>query len=454
MMLLKTKINIGLFCYFTALLLIPSYPTPYSFFVDTVGSVFSLISIKFIFTFYYATVPEMNRTCIQGLSRLMLVCLSLGIIRRYFISLMVNVFHDFTQTFITDYPYLSCSLINTRAINGPFLLALNMLLLSRLGLLLFTMRFQSLNHERIVQACTVITFGIPLVDLILSTTLSHFSYCNTIMMSRFIKVHNFNVTIGTSYKDQLFGKYVPKIEFAALVAEITFQVVTYYKEHKVNLVNTERNHLEDIQTVLESCGEGTVKWVPSISRQVTSLARLPPPLYPGTQATTNGRRSSYPMEVRKIKICKRSSFVSVNEVYPQRVFETSIKRLRLNCWTKTSLPLERNEPQQISRIRNETMPIQKQRSSTITLVLLCLAYIGVTYLTTFVNPYTLIIEPFANYVLTFYLRFILYCLPIYWICRSEYITAYAFSKSKLVIVRILSFSFWPTSIQNLSNFLN
>ena len=119
-----------------------------------------------------------------------------------------------------------------------------------------------------------------------------------------------------------------------------------------------------------------------------------------------------------------------------------------------SLPLKRNVPQQISRIRNETMSIQKQRSSTITLVLLGIAYIGVTYLTTFVNQYTLVIEPFVNYAWTLYLRFIMYCLPIYWISRSEYITAYAVSKSKLVIVKIVSLSCLPTYIQNLSNFVD
>ena len=142
----------------------------------------SLTSITFICMFYFATVPAMHRTCIQGLSRLMLVCLSLVILRNYVLSLMVNVFHDFSQTFILEYPHLSCCLVNPRVTMAPLYLSLLMLMMSRLGLLLFTMRFQSMNHKIIVWFCILLTFGIPLIDLILSTTLTNLSYCNINVM--------------------------------------------------------------------------------------------------------------------------------------------------------------------------------------------------------------------------------------------------------------------------------
>ena len=181
---LKTKINIGVVIYCFVILLVPFYPTPYTFFIDTMGSMVSLSSITFICMFYSATVPAMHRTCIQGLSQLMLVCLSLVILRNYLISLMVNVLHDFTQTFILEHPHLSCCLANPRVAMTPFYVSLLLLMLSRLGLLLFTMRFQSMNHEILLWFCIAFVFGIPLIDLTLSSTLTNYSYCNINVMER------------------------------------------------------------------------------------------------------------------------------------------------------------------------------------------------------------------------------------------------------------------------------
>ena len=118
-------------CNFAAILIILSFPTPYTFFIDTVGTAVSLTAISFIFTFYVASVPDLHRNCIQGLSRLLMVCLSLVIIRSYLISLMVNVFKEVTQSFITNYPEISCCLVNDKVTLGPLVLSLLMLLISR-----------------------------------------------------------------------------------------------------------------------------------------------------------------------------------------------------------------------------------------------------------------------------------------------------------------------------------
>ena len=206
-MMLTTKIRIALLCYFTAILLVPFYPHPYTFFIDTVGSVVSLVAITFFFTFYSVSILEMQRSCIQGLSQLMLVCLSLLIIYNYLKSLMTNVLHDFTQSFLLDYPYLSCCLINTRLTRAPLLLSYLMLLVSRLALLLATMRFQSMNHKRIVQVGIALTVGIPLTDLLISSGVSYFSYCNLRIMNRFVKKNKFTVKtdqIKNSYSDPMF----------------------------------------------------------------------------------------------------------------------------------------------------------------------------------------------------------------------------------------------------------
>ena len=187
----RTKINIGLFCYFSAMMIVPSEPSPYIFFIDTIGTIVSLTSVSFIVTFYFATVPAIQRTCIQGLSRLMLVCFGLLIIREYIVSFLVNLLHDSTQTFLLDYPRLSCSFFNPRITAVPLLLSLFMLEASRLALLLFPMRFQILNHGRIVKLCIAMTVELTLLDLLLSSSLEAFPYYDTIRIRRFSRRNKF-----------------------------------------------------------------------------------------------------------------------------------------------------------------------------------------------------------------------------------------------------------------------
>ena len=326
-MLLKTKINIGLLFYFVVVVIIPSFPTLYTFFLDTVGTGVSLTSISIIYTFYFASVPPMHRTCIQGLSRLLLVCLSLVIIRSYLLSLMANVLHDLTQAFITEYPIVSCCLINSRVTYVPFLLSLLMLMVSRLGLLLCTMRFMSLHHEIIVKTCIAVTFGLPLMDLILSSTIGNFTCCNDFTMNTFARRNKFIVTIDIQGKTEFFFKPVPILTFTNLVFEMVFQAVIYYREAKMKKVNIFpiSNQLLNptvtsirpplnpaTKTTFSTTGRRRISAPISSATTATSniyyiSGQLVAPLNPTMPSTSRARRSSYPNQVTEKASFRRFS---------------------------------------------------------------------------------------------------------------------------------------------------
>ena len=306
----ETKIKTVILCYFSAVLVIPLNPGPYTFFIDTVGSAVSLTAIAFIFMFYFA-VPPVHRTCIHGLSELLLGCLGFVVSRAYFVSLMVNVFHDLTQSFLIEYPVLSCTLFSGRITFVPILLALLTLVMSRLRLLLFTMRFQSLNHKRIVQVCIGLTVGLTLVDLMLSFIVSSFTYCDTI--NRFARRNNFH--LGPNLSDEnigISGSPVAVISFLILVIEMTYQVISWYRKHKVNKVN-----------VLPKPNQTQMPLTISSNPILGMTRRAIPSSNLVTQHASRTRRLSYPMQVTKKIGFRRLSFNSHSDNQAFRRLERS-----------------------------------------------------------------------------------------------------------------------------------
>ena len=484
-MIPKISIHVVRLIYYLVMLIVPFYHTPYTFFIDTIGSMVSLTSITFIYMFYFATVPEMLRTCIQGLSRLLLVCLSLVILRHYVLSLMVHVFHDFTQNFILEYPYLSCCLVNSRVTLAPFHLSHLMLILSRLGLMLFTMQFQSMNHEIVVWSCIALTVGIPLIDLILSSTLTNFSYCNINIMKRFIIKNNFKGNTDIPHQNQLLGVFIPVLAFTALFAEITFQLVTYYKEHKCNKVNNGAaiRCAPPLNRETQATGsvntEDIVRSGPAINEEMLAISsscveteqnfRLALPSNPGTEATSRSRRLSYPMTNSVKANFHRFSIVGTSTCARGRKLETPFPSLQENCWLRTSpsnVPLpkpliqsEGPKPSQTFRsVGNQVPPPKKKLANIVTFILLLIAFI--CYLIAF-SYYRLSKNSqkeniweysFISMYITLF-RVVQYCLPIHWISDSEEISAFALTKSKIFVVKLVSFSFWPISVQNLASLL-
>ena len=367
----------------------------------------------------------MYRTCIQGLTQQVVVCISLLIIREYFISLLVNVLHDFTQAFILGHPYLSCSLFNSRITVVPFLLSYLMLVLSRMGLLLFTMRFQTLNHELIVHICTAMTVGITLLDLVLSSTLSTIPYCNT--MRRFSRRNHFNVNEIIPTTDPTVG-LIAFLIISILATETTYQVIFNYREYKSNKVSP-----GPVQVLKPRC---------TIRPQTSRSNNLPPPLSLVTVDTSLARRSSYPNEGPQRTQLHRKSLDSHWAISGQNGRERLSLRLIVNGWMEesTGTAAETRNPTQEAGVNvSNHSPIHENTVEEGQVQTLALAQKRTKFhsLTLLVFPCAFLflimrslqtpehLSMFQIYVLdpsfTVFVRVSLYFIPLYWVLElTEY----------------------------------
>ena len=443
-MQLKTKAQLLLICYFSAMVLVPVKPSPYTFFIDTVGSVVSLTSIGFIFFFYFASVPSWQRTCIQGLSQLLLVWLAVVVIRAYFASLMVNILHDTTQQLLMEYPTLSCILFSGRITFVPSLVSLLLLEISRLGLLLFTIRFQSMNHDLIVYACVAFTVGASLLDLLLSFIFEFANYC--INISKFAKEYNFQLRKNARDENNFFKSPLPVISFSILATEIAYQVIVNYRKFKENEVNILPKQVQ----------ESTA----TTSVQSNEVIRLAPSLNPANRITPRKRHSSFSLQIREKTNFRKLSLDSLTANYNVKKNESPFKGLKLNSWTGRSLTktsATRNTAQHVAiNVDNSVQrPVRKSKCTTFTLILISIQSIFVIW--SIINNYDpqvdSIFVKFVGVAYTYGLRFIKYCLGLYWIYESEKLSEFTLTKSKQFLARLLSFHVWPMSIQNLANML-
>ena len=437
-MLLRTKFQIIVLCYISAMVIVPSYPTPYIFFIDTVGTIISFTSIYFVFTFYTASVTAMNRTCIQGLSQLMLICFGLLLTRAFFVSLMVNVFHELTQTLITEYPNLSCHLFNDRSTGMPLFCSILMLVVSRLGLLLFPMRFQSLNHERIVQVCIALTVGLTLTDLFLSFTSSYFHYC--INIDGFLRKNKFYMH-PENLKESSFLAPVRILSFLTLFTEATNQFISTYRQFKVNKVNVVSNPIT-VPTPAPMRGTGNI----FILQPSYNLANHP---------TTSTRRSSYPVQITVKTNFRRFSLKSSRTNATVKEYERPSQNVQINTGgsLKSGSTATRVRSQQGPRVvENQVQPQSKRAYSSFTLVMILIHSIFITW-ASFQNSeehkyFIFHMIDIAHIVLV---RFFKYCILMYLIYQSEQISAFTLAKSKNIIVRLLSFECLPIAVQNMAD---
>ena len=433
-------------CYFSAVLTIPLDPGPYTFFIDTIGSAVSLTSIGFILKFYFA-VPPLHRTCIHGLSGLLLVCLVLVVIRAYFVSLMVNLFHDPTQRFVDEYPVLSCTLFSGRITYVPALFALLTLVLSRLGLLLFTMSFQSLNHERIVQVCAGLTLGIAIMDLTLSSTTSYFNYCSN--MKRFARRNKLNLSSKVPNANNMFGSPMPVISFFILAVESTYQVISNYRVYKKNKVNV----LPTISLLPK----------PKAILRLTTLGiiRPAPSSNPNSHQTSRTRRQSYPMQGTRLANFRRLSYDGSCANFTGGKVQRPNKSLQVNGWTGQPPNLGSSggcrEPQQRPQISgNQVQPEGRTRCKTFTLTMTFIqcVFMILTIMQNHDETCDSLSRKVFDVTFNAFIRFVKYCMPVYWIYQSEIILDFTLVKSKYLIVRFLSLRFWPMSVQNFANMLH
>ena len=452
-MQVETKIQVIILCYISAMIIVPSDPSTYTFFIDTVGSVVSLTSIAFIISFYSTSVPPWHRTCIQGLSQLLMVCLGIVVIRAFVVSLMVNVLHDLTQRLLFEYPKLSCIMFSGRNTYVPTILSILMIEASRLGLLLFTMRFQSLNHERIVQVCVVLTVGITITDILLSSTLRYFNYCQN--MRNFARISKFDLAPDVVPEENtLFGSPIPVISFTILAIEIVYQAIHNYGEFKTNKVNIlPKANLEQKPS--------------SLSRAVGTLG-LAPPINLIAEESTRTRHLSFHLEVRKKAKFRRFSLDSLSGDYNIRNLTSPIPSLQVNRWTGRSIQNEtsgvRNTPRHSAinvdtsaiNVGSQKKPQRKAKCSSFTLVMLFIqsSFVVWTIMQNYKKQHqSSLIGNFFDVLVPTFFRFIKYCIGVYWIHESEKMSEFTIVKSKNIIKRFLSLSFLPMSVKDLANTL-
>ena len=444
-MQLRTKAQIFLICYMSATVLVPVNPSPYTFFIDTVGSLVSLASLGFIFFFYFASVPSWQRTCIQGISQLLLVWLALVVIRAYFASLMVNVLHNTTQKLLMKYPTLSCILFSGRITFVPTLVSLLLLEMSRLGLLLFTIRFQSMNHDMVVYACIAFTVGVSLMDLLLSFTTKYVNYC--IYMSRFAKVNKFQLSSDDPEENSSSGSPIPAVSLSILAIEIAYQVISYYRKLKVNKVDVLPNPIQ----VQESTA--------STSTQTNGIVRLAPSLNPEARKMPCKRHSSFSLPVKEKTNFRRFSLDSLRADNSVKKVESHVQSLQLNSCTGRLLITDTTAPKKPTQhvTINVGSPApkaeKKSKCNTFTLTLISIQSMFVIW--TIINGYNKhtdsIIGKILEVVYSFLMRFVKYCIGLYWIYESEKLTEFTITKSKQFLLKIFSSNVWPIAIQNLAN---
>ena len=215
--------------YCLVFILAPKPPNTYTFIMDTIGTVNSVVAYSMILKYLWKSLT-INMTIIQPFSLVIVATMLFYTVKEYIVTLLGTCFNSLLQSFVDSHQLMACGFVNNRFVFNSMIVSVTVLNSAKLLLLVKPMLYHEANQGLVVKISMGLFAAFMVVDTVILIAFGSLYYCHESTFLRFGRIYNLNLNVElvkSQHSAEIFDIQGPIFLSAIAILEFLIFILTF-----------------------------------------------------------------------------------------------------------------------------------------------------------------------------------------------------------------------------------